>query len=340
MIVNTTHQYQFVMKDTIAKMHRQIDEAVAIGKSASFHASDREIRSVVLVGLGGSGIGGQIVRELLKNELKVPFICVNDYHLPEFVNSSTLLVASSYSGNTEETLSAVGAAVKKDAEIAVITSGGKLGQWAKNESWNHAIVPKGEQPRAMLVYSIVQQLYLLHRYGLVAKARIEEIENTTSMLVEHEMTIRREAEEVANKLYQTLPIIYADASFGGVAKRFKQQINENSKELCWTDVLPEMTHNELVGWAGGQSYMAPVYLATDYDHPRTTHRWNISKKIMGKTTQNIVEIQAKGDSPLAQTIYLIHLTDWVSWFLSDLKKVDASEVDVIDYLKSEMAKLE
>lgn len=326
------------MKELIAAKTKQIIEAIQIGERIQFVPPSKKITSVLVCGLGGSGIGGAIVSQLLKAELKVPFVCVNDYNVPAFVDENTLLIASSYSGNTEETIAAVEEGVKKNAEICVITSGGKLVEMAKEHNWNIALVPGGEQPRAMLAYSIIQQIFLLKNYGLVSNEHILQLKQVTKMIDKYDQAIQIEATALAKKIQGHIPIIYADSSFGGLATRFKQQINENSKELCWTHVLPEMTHNELVGWAGGKANMAPIYLATDYDHPRSTYRWNISKEIIGKYTPNISEIHAKGENQIEQLFYMIHFTDWVSWFLSELKNVDANEVEVIHYLKDEMSK--
>lgn len=326
------------MNDLIAQKVKQLNEAIEIGENIQFSPAQREINKILLCGLGGSGIGGAIVSQLLKKALKVPFICVNDYNVPAFVDENTLIIASSYSGNTEETIAAVEEGMSKNAEICVVSSGGQLVEMAKDNGWNHAIVPGGEQPRAMLAYSIVQQLYLLERYQLISGTYLSDLKAVPALIEKEDAAMQAEAKQLAQKIHNHLPVIYADSSFGGVATRFKQQINENSKELCWDHVLPEMTHNELVGWAGGKEFIAPIYLATDYDHERTTHRWNISKEIIGKYTSTISEIHAKGDSQLAQVFYLIHITDWVSWYLSDIKKVDPSEVEVIHYLKGEMAK--
>ncbi|MFT4602842.1 MAG: glucose/mannose-6-phosphate isomerase [Arenicella sp.] len=326
------------MKNLIASINSQITEAIEIGKTAGFKPTSKSINKILLCGLGGSGIGGAIISQLLKQELKVPFVCVNDYNVPAFVDNQTLLIASSYSGNTEETIAAVKEGMSKGAEICVITSGGKILEMAKENGWNHAIVPGGEQPRAMLAYSLVQQIYILQKYGLTSNQYVQDLDSVTALIEENKDDMQAEAKTLAEKLHGSLPVIYADSSFGGVATRVKQQINENAKELCWSHVLPEMTHNELVGWAGGKSNIAPVYLSTDYDHERTTYRWNISKEIISKYTSNINEIKAKGDSQIAQIFYLIHLTDWMSWFLSDLKKIDATEVEVIIHLKSVMGK--
>lgn len=326
------------MKDIIAQKTDQITEAIAIGENVVFKSTDKEIRNILLCGLGGSGIGGAIVSQLLRDELEVPFVCTNDYKAPAFVSKNTLIIASSYSGNTEETLAAVNEGIEKGSEICVITSGGKLAEMAQTNNWNHAIVPGGEQPRAMLAYSIIQQLYMLNRYGLCSAKHVSDLHGVSALINENEVDIRKEAQSVAEVLHGHIPVVYADSSFGGVATRVKQQINENAKMLCWDHVLPEMTHNELVGWAGGSDLIAPLYLATDFDHPRTTHRWNISKEIISKYTPNVVEIHAKGDNKVQQIFYLIHLTDWVSYYLSELKKIDPDEVEVISYLKAEMAK--
>ena len=326
------------MRDLIANKTKQISEAIKIAETAEFRFPSNTINNILLCGLGGSGIGGMIISQLMKKDLKVPFVCVNDYDAPAFVSEKTLLIASSYSGNTEETIAALKQGMAVGAEICVITSGGELANMARENGWNHVIVPGGEQPRAMLAYSLIQLIYLLHKYGLTDDKYIKDLQKVVDLLDKNEELILSESKVLASKLHGAMPVIYADSSFGGVATRVKQQINENVKELCWDHVLPEMTHNELVGWAGGKPHIAPVYLSTDYDHERTTYRWKISKEIISKYTTNINEIKAKGDSQIAQVFYLIHFTDWLSWFMSDLKKIDANEVDVILHIKNEMGK--
>ncbi|UKN00587.1 bifunctional phosphoglucose/phosphomannose isomerase [Paracrocinitomix mangrovi] len=326
------------MKEIISAKTKQISEAIEIGKSLDFKPTKKEFSNILLCGLGGSGIGGAIVSQLLKAELKIPFVCVNDYNTPAFVNENTLIIASSYSGNTEETIAAVEEGMAKKAEICVVSSGGKLTEMAKSNGWNHAIVPGGEQPRAMLAYSIIQQLFLLNRYGLIDDQHVNDLNKVNQLIESNEATTQERAKNLAKQLDGKIPVIYADSQFGGVATRFKQQLNENAKVLCWDHVLPEMTHNELVGWAGGSNIIAPIYLATKYDHPRTTARWEISRKIIGEHTDTINEICAIGDSRIEQIFYLIHHTDWVSYFLSEIRNVDSDEVEVIVYLKDEMAK--
>ncbi len=327
------------MKDLIANLSTQIREAIKIGESTEFKAVDKSFTSVLVCGLGGSGIGGKIVSQLVKDELKIPFLSVNDYNIPAWVNENTLVIASSYSGNTEETLSAIEACTKRGAEVAVITSGGTLLENAKKRGWNHFVVPGGEQPRAMLAYSLVQQLYILNRYELVSNTILDQLSEVPTLIDETEHTVREEAMRLAKAFIKKRPIIYAGNDFEGIAVRWRQQINENAKELCWHHVFPEMTHNELVGWAGGTQQLTPLFLMTDFDHPRTKKRWEISQEIIGKYTNTILETQAKGATKIAQNFYLIHLGDWVSYLISEIKNIDPDEVHVISHLKSEMAKL-
>lgn len=327
------------MKELVASLSSQIKEAVAIGNATPFQKTEKKISAVLVCGLGGSGIGGKIISLLVKNDLKVPFLCINDYDIPAWIDENTLVIGSSYSGNTEETLFAVEGCQQRGAEIAVITSGGELMERAKANGWNLHVVPGGEQPRAMLAYSLVQQIYLLERYGLIPDTYRKELLDVPAFLDANETVVENEAMEIAKVFVGQRPIIYAGNDFEGIAVRWRQQLNENAKELAWHHVFPEMTHNELVGWSGGNKKLAPIFLSSHLNHPRTNKRWEISKGVISNYTDSILETVARGDSKLMQDFYLIHLGDWVSYFLSEIKKIDPVEVDVIVHLKSEMAKL-
>jgi glucose/mannose-6-phosphate isomerase len=326
------------MKELIEGIENQIKEAIKIGTEAKFNLPNKQIQSIIVCGLGGSGIGGKIIGLLFNEELKVPFILSNDYTIPACVNENTLLIASSYSGNTEETLYAVKEGIRRGAEIVVITSGGEMLDLAREHKWNHLVVPKGQQPRAMLIYSLVQQIYILRSYNLISDNELFNLEKVAAFIDQNSQQIKTEAERIAKLIHGKTPIIYSGSYFEGIAIRFRQQLNENAKVLCWNHVLPEMTHNELVGWAGGSDSFAAVYIKTDFDHPRTNYRWEITKEIICKKTRFVTETRAKGANRLTQNFYLIHLTDWVSLYLSDLKQVDAVEVSVIGHLKTEMGK--
>lgn len=326
------------MIQLIEGIKNQLDEAIGIGANSPFSIPAKPIQAVLVCGLGGSGIGGKIISLLVNEELKVPFMLSNDYSIPACVNENTLLIASSYSGNTEETLYAVKEGKRRGAEIVVISSGGEILDLARENGWNHLVVPKGQQPRAMLVYSLVQQLYILRAYGLISDTEIKRLSGVADFIAAQQDAIKAEALRVARFLHKHIPIIYSGSFFEGIAIRFRQQLNENAKVLCWNHVLPEMTHNELVAWAGGSEAYAVVFLKTDFDHPRTNYRWEITREIISKKTPYVTEIRAKGPDRITQNFYFIHLTDWVSIYLSELKQVDAVEVDVIGHLKTEMGK--
>ena len=327
------------MKALVSNFPNQIKEAKLIGDSTDFTISNKTFNSVLICGLGGSGIGGSIINLLLKAEIKIPLVTTNDYAIPEFVNEHTLVIASSYSGNTEETLAAVKEGHKRGAEVVAITSGGELKHLAEINNWNHLVVPGGEQPRGMLAYSLVQLLFIFQKYALIKTDYTSTLSEIIELVDSRKSEIQSEAMELAKNIHNKSLVIYGEASLEGVLTRFRQQVNENAKMLCCHHVLPEMNHNELVGWAGSNKDMVVVKLNSSFDFYRTKKRWEICKGIIGEKTDSIYEIDAVGSSKLTQVLYLIHLTDWISCFLADLKNVDSVEVDVIIHLKSELKKL-
>jgi glucose/mannose-6-phosphate isomerase len=326
------------MKDHVARFPVQLQEALQIAESAKLtvHAG---IQQVVISGLGGSGIGGTLIAELSAAECTVPVIVNKDYFLPAFVNAHTLVIISSYSGNTEETISAINEAIAKKAKVVCITSGGKIAEIAAQHHFDCIKVPGGNPPRTCLGYSLVQLYKILQHNKLISENYREQLKATIDLLNAEQHQIREEAKNVAEQLNGKIAVIYSLGNTEGIAVRFRQQINENSKMLCWHNVIPEMNHNELVGWTSKNENLAIVALRTSYDYPRNVRRLEVCKEVFKKYTSTLVEINAKGNSNLAQAIYLIHLTDWVSCYLAEIKQVDPVEVKVIDHLKAELAKL-
>jgi glucose/mannose-6-phosphate isomerase len=185
---------------------------------------------------------------------------------------------------------------------------------------------------------MVQVLYTLQHFGLVKDNFEKDIKATIKLLKDEVKDIQKQAKAIAKKLIGKTPIIYAASDYEGVAIRFRQQINENGKMLCWHHVIPEMNHNELVGWRDKDNSRAVVILRTEDDYERVQLRMEINKKVIKKYTNSITEIYAKGKSYWEKVFYFIHLTDWVSVYLADLHEQDATEVKVIDFLKAELAK--
>jgi len=325
------------MKDYILEFPNHLLSALQIGNRFECSDLSTSTANVLIAGLGGSGIGGKIVSQLVADKVQIPVCITHDYEIPIFVNEKTLLIACSYSGNTEETLQAVEEATRKGCQVVCITSGGKLKSLAAQHNWPLFEVPVGYPPRAALGFSLTALLHAFTKTGLVQWSFTPEVEQAASMLTGGLAEIQNKAKLLAEHLYKGVPVIYSEAALEGVAVRFRQQVNENAKMLCWHHALPEMNHNELVGWGGGDDRFSVIVFRSDFDHARTKFRMELCKTLIGERAP-YVEVFAQGSTRLEQSLYLIHLGDWISWYLSELRGVDAVEVNVIDYLKGALAK--
>lgn len=327
------------MKQLIVDFTKQIAKAIEIGNDYNATETDRKIDNVLISGLGGSGIGGTIAAEIVASEAKVPIATNNGYFIPGFVGSNTLFLACSYSGNTEETVSAATLAHEAGAKIVVISSGGKLKEMADENGWDFISIPGGQPPRASFGLSFPEVLYVLAAFGIISKKFEDDLKASIALLDENESAIQEEALAITEKLFGKIPVIYASDGFGGVATRFRQQVNENSKMLCWHHVIPEMNHNELVGWRSKNEDLAVVIFRNETDYNRVQARMDINKGTFSEYTSIVVEVWSKGTTDLQRSLYLIHIGDWVSFFLGEKGGFDITEVKVIDHLKGELAKL-
>jgi glucose/mannose-6-phosphate isomerase len=327
------------MKNLVEAFPNHLREALSIGRAANLSKPNRQFTNIVISGLGGSGIGGKIVSQLLAEKISLPILCTNDYVLPAFVGKDSLVIISSYSGDTEETVAAMHEAAAKGAEIACVTSGGKIGAYAKEKGLNHIIIPGGNPPRSMFGYSSVQLFFVLKAYGLIDYYFEKEIENSIALIESEIGHIRAESKSIAEKIVTRIPILYSEAMYEGVAIRWRQQINENSKMLCWHHVFPEMNHNELVGWTGGDNRVAVVIIRNEDDHKRSQIRMELCKKLMGEKCNTIIEAWSKGSSRIEKSLYLIHLGDWLSIDLAELRNEDAVAIPAIIFLKNELSKV-
>lgn len=327
------------MKQLVLDFPLQLQEALIIAKNHRFITPPREFSNIVVTGLGGSGIGASIVQNYVFDKLKIPFAVNKDYTIPAFVGKDTLVIACSYSGNTEETIMALQQAKKQRASIICVTSGGKIAEYANAKKLDCILVPAGMPPRACLGYSLVQLLGILYNFGLITNSYDKEIKAAIKLIKTNSADIQKKAAALAKKMHGKLPIIYSAAAIEGVAVRFRQQINENSKMLAWHGVIPEMNHNELVGWRDEAADKVVVILRDQDDFSRVQLRMEIGKKIAKKYNPTILEIHSEGKTYWERMFYLIHITDWISVLLADLRGMDATEVRVIDYLKGELAKV-
>lgn len=330
------------MKKLIEDFSKQLTVALDIAAKAQLTKAAAPIHNIVIAGLGGSGIGGNLVSSFTYDSISVPISTTKSYDIPSFVNANTLFIACSFSGNTEETTSAVGKAIAKGAKIVCITSGGKLGEIAKTNGLDVILIPgESNSPRASIGYGIVQLLTVFNFFGLTPSNSWDSIKATGALLDAEEANIIAAAKVLAGKMKGRLPILYADSRFEGVIIRTQQQINENSKQLCHVNVFPEMNHNELVGWVYPENVLQnslTVMVTTGFDNERVAIRMEICRNIFREKGSEVVDLPAKGADVIQQSFYLIHLLDWVSFFLAEINGVDPFPVEVINFLKGELSK--
>ena len=326
------------MKQLVENFSNQLREAIKIGESAHFTAHEHPIHDVFISGLGGSGIGGSIVSEIVAPYAIAP-ICVNKkYEIPAYINQHTLVIISSYSGNTEETVAAMEAAYKKSAKVVCVSSGGYVIDFAKKHHLNYIVVPGGMPPRSCLGYSLTQLFFVLSFFNIISDGFKKDLIKAIDLIDKEREEIKILAQSFAQKLHDKMPVIYT-LSNEGVAIRFRQQINENSKMLCWHHVIPEMNHNELVGWTEKNNNLAVVIFRNSNDFVRNIKRLEINLEIISKYTDTIIHLMSKGDSDIERAIYHIHLGDWISCYIADIKQIDPVEVNVINHLKGALSKL-
>lgn len=310
--------------------------------------SKRDFSSVVFAGLGGSAIGADLVRSYLYFESDLPMQVVREYDLPAYVGSSTLVFISSYSGNTEETLSAYSQARKKGASIIAISSNGALKENCLRDGVSFIEIPKGLPPRCSLGYLSIIPLCLLARLGLIKDASssldktVAELEDLKSRKLNPAIGAKDNiAKYVAGKLLNKFPIIYsASVHFDTVATRMRCQLNENSKSLASSHVFPEMNHNEIVGWEHPVRLfkdLVVVMLRDKGAHPRVNKRMDITREIISKEDRNIIEIYSQGEDLLARMFSLIYIGDFVSLYLAILYGIDPTPVERVTYLKKRLA---
>jgi len=339
------------MLKLVSEFPAQLKEASDIGKNITF---DRDVKKdfdeIVFCGLGGSAIGADLIKSYVAKECGVPIIVNRDYTLPAFVNEKTLLVVLSYSGNTEETLSAYEEGRKRNANIIAITTNGKLKEKTQEDKVPYVVIPKGLPPRCALGYSSIPIMVLLFKLGIISD-KYKEIDETSTFL---EKLFKNElspdvsedkniAKRVAKDLFGKYAIIYGANQYTDcVVTRWRGQLAENSKAISSTHLFPEMNHNEIVGWANPKNLMKDlvvVMLRDRDDHPRVAKRMDISSSIIKREGVKIIEISSRGESLLTRIFSLMYIGDFVSLYLAILNDVDPTPVDNIIYLKNELAKI-
>ncbi len=327
----------------------QIRTGIDIGNTVNLGSIDTtSVRNMLICGMGGSAIGGDILRVYAAGKSRVPILVNRDYRLPAWVNAHTLVVVMSYSGGTEESLSAYDEAGKRKAQRIVVTSGGELLERAERDGVPSAIVPGGLAPRCALGYLFFPLLLIAARCDLFdlgqssLKALVNDTEATTKELADY-TTPDNPAVAIAEKLHGTIPVLYGGQSaLDAVLMRWRCQIEENAKVLAYSNVLPEMNHNEIVGWEQLPELLGHITVIALHDAadiPQLRKRLAITLDLVRPLAAGVLEVHAKEENELSRVFGLILLGDWVSFYLAVGTGVDPFPIRNINHLKKALASM-
>jgi glucose/mannose-6-phosphate isomerase len=304
------------------------------------------IDKVIILGMGGSAIGGDMVRRLALAESKVPVWVHRDYSLPSFVDQNTLVIASSYSGNTEEILSAFTASLKTPTKKLVLTTGGKLKQLAEKEGIPVYIIDYQAPPRAAFPHSFIPLMGIFQKIGLLndksadLKQALQILNKLSGNLAETTPRLSNPAKQLATKLWGHLLVIYGAEMLSEVAQRWKTQFNENSKTWAIFELFPELNHNAVLGYEFPPEVKGRIFVVLLHSvlfHPRCQLRYEVTAKLLAKSEIGHELVEAVGKTALAQVMSLVLFGDYVSFYLAMLNKVDPTPVDSIDFVKKYLA---
>jgi glucose/mannose-6-phosphate isomerase len=326
----------------IGELPRQIRMGWQISRGLALADAHRSAKAVAVLGMGGSAAAGDIVRGVFSDRLSVPLVSVRDYELPAWVGRETLVVAVSHSGATEETISALTTALERRCPVAVITTGGPLGEVAARANLPRLVYANESEPRAALGYTLALLCGLLERAGLLAltEAEIEAaavaVDGVVAADGPHAATDISTAKQLAWSLVGRLPVVEAAGFLAPVARRWRTQLNENAKSTALAEELPEATHNSVVGYEQPEilrDHAYYVFLASPLDHPRSARRQTVSAELLTTLSISHQVIPVAGEGRLAQACAAIALGDYVSAYLALLYGIDPTPVDAIGHIK-------
>ncbi len=296
---------------------------------------------IVLAGMGGSAIAAEFIRHWLSDRLTIPIEIVRDYTLPKYVNDQTLVIVSSYSGNTEETLSCFEQAKTTGAGVIIMTAGGKLAE--QGEAFPVIKIPSGIQPRMAVFYGVKALATLLEELGLV-KGITEELE-TSAEWVLHEASYflpnvaeaDNAAKQIAKKLVGHPIVMYGGPTLAMPAVKWKIDFNENAKNQAFVNAFPEFNHNEFIGWYHPKdSGMAVVQLHSSLDNDRVKKRFEVSNRLLSGIMPAPIVVEAQGETKLQQMLWSVLLGDFVATYLAFLNQIDPTPVELVEKLKKEL----
>lgn len=327
------------MRSLIGAFPEQLEEAWKVAQSSPMNWGGWQPANAIILGMGGSGISGVIASKMLASTSPAPIFANSDYQIPAWVGIDTLVLACSYSGQTEETLMALQQAKAQGAKIAAITSGGTLGAWCDEHSWPSVRIPGGEPPRSQFGYAFVCVLHALHAAGLMPDDQYQQLAGTAAHLRTNQASCIERAEALAELVENKRILLYADASQEGLIIRWRQQLNENSKLFCSHHVFPEMNHNELVAWENGSEDDVVLLVQTPEDHPRTRVRMDICVEVFQDRGADVIIMEGDGDNVMERFFDLVHVGDWLSLLLAEQSGEDPMDIRNIDNLKDALSRV-
>jgi glucose/mannose-6-phosphate isomerase len=338
------------MLERISELPQQCRQAWTLVQGLEWPPDQGAIRHVAVLGMGGSAIGGALLQGLVAGECAIPITVVRGYTPPAFVRGpDCLVIGCSYSGNTEETLSALAQALERGARPMAVTTGGKLAALAQERGIPLIRFDYPSQPRAALGYSFTLLLGLFCRLGLVRdySADLEEairvMDAWQSEIGPEVPTTRNAAKSLAGRLGNRFPVVFGAGFLAAVANRWKTQFNENSKHWAFFEVLPELNHNTVVGLGipqGVRERAIVLMLRSNLGHPRVQTRWEATRELLAREDVAVEVLHGRGESSLAHMLSLIHFGDYVSYYLGMLNGVDPTPVETIAFLKRRLAQAE
>ena len=306
------------------------------------------VEHVVVAGMGGSAIGGNLLADLSSLEEAPPISICRDYQVPRYVDERTLVLACSYSGDTEETLSAFRQALEQGAKVVAVTGGGCLAAEARKWDVPLFLVEYEGEPRSAIGYSFLVPTVLLMKLGLISdKGRdcdeaLHVLENLVAELGEESPSHKNPAKGLAAELLDRLIVVYGSGLFSAVALRWKTQLNENAKAWAFAEFLPEAHHNSVVGYtlpAAVKALAFAVLLLPGILHPRTRHRYRVTEELLEMESIPHRTLEGRGDGALSQMLSTILIGDYTSYYLALLQGVEPAPVTAVDFVKSRIADL-
>jgi len=318
------------LRQVLLDFPKQIEDAYKYIDGYTFDPEKKNIKNIVLCGMGGSSLPADIVNNICFDELNISLI--RDYDLPAWVDKDTLVFINSHSGNTEETLETLEQVILKTKNIVVITAGGELKKKAEELNLDSFIVASDFQPRCMTGYFLVYILHTLFKYGLIEDHR-EDLLNTISYL--EGKNFEDSAKEIVEHIGDSLPIVYSSDQFSSLARIWKIKINENSKTQCFFNVFPELNHNEMVGFTNLRINPTFILLKSSLDHPRVQKRMDIFENLL-KEKSTFVSVDVNAGNELEHLLGTLMLGDFVSYYLALKTGVDPTPVDMVEDFKKLM----